>query len=430
MAQVGEVTIETRIRESAPVLWANPDYQATGFPDREKAFSRSDYVQACERWRTMQPLFRTLFPDSVGEDGIVSPLTELDAGMAGATLGGEARLVLKRDDSLAVAGSVKARGGFHEVAQHAYEVAIRTGVARPGDGFAALASAGARVCLGHHRLLVASTGNLGLSVGLIGRALGFSVEVHMSRDARTWKKQRLRQAGARVIEHASDYISAVRLAAAEAEADPAAHFVDDERSAALFLGYAAAAPEVKAQLETLGLAVGPDRPLFVYLPCGIGGAPGGIAWGLRQAFGADVHCLFVEPVAAPCMLVQMLAGRNEARSVYDFGLDGRTLADGLAVTQASRLVADMMRTHLAGILTEADAILLGHVRRLYREAGLRLEPSATAGLSGPVRLLHTGEGEALLARLGIGAERERAIHLVWSTGGALVPDPAFRAWLD
>lgn len=428
-SQVRMVTIEVDVRAGKPVLWINPERAAVVSGGPGDVFGEREFTTACEAWQAMQPLLRALFPEDVGERGIASDLRVLDAGLVPGLDNVRATVYLKCDDRLPVAGSIKARGGFFEVVSHAHKACVAAGILAADAPFEAMLDSPARAFLATRRLLVASTGNLGLSVGLVGRALGFAVDVHMSRDAKDWKKQRLRDAGAQVIEHASDYISAVHAAAQDAARDPACHFVDDEHSADLFLGYSAAAAELKAQLDAAGIAIGPDRPLFVFLPCGIGGAPGGIAYGLTELFGRDVHCFFAEPVAAPCMLTQMLGGYDAPHSVYDFGLDGRTEADGLAVTQASLLVAGMMRARLAGILTESDDAMLAYVRRLHEGAGLRLEPSATAGLSGPSRLLTTPEGNACLARFGIGAERANAVHVVWATGGSLVPDAIFESWL-
>jgi hypothetical protein len=85
-------------------------------------------------------------------------------------------------------------------------------------------------------------------------------------------------------------------------------------------------------------------------------------------------------------------------SVYDIGLTNRTEADGLAVPQASELAAQAMRALLAGVYTVADDTLFVDLHRVRDTEGLRIEPSAAAGFSGPGMLTGTDAGRAYLAR--------------------------------
>ncbi|NKF31846.1 pyridoxal-phosphate dependent enzyme, partial [Pseudomonas sp. BGM005] len=127
-----------------------------------------------------------------------------------------------------------------------------------------------------------------------------------------------------------------------ADADPTIYFVDDEQSRHLFLGYRAAASELASQLDERGITIDDENPLFLYLPCGIGGAPGGVAFGAKAIFGDHVHPFFVEPVQSPCALVHMMSGSQELVSVYDVGLTNKTEADGMAVARMSAFVAEVM----------------------------------------------------------------------------------------
>ena len=43
-------------------------------------------------------------------------------------------------------------------------------------------------------------------------------------------------------------------------------------------------------LEELGISVDRAHPLFVYIPCGVGGAPGGVAYGLKNIWLREVGC--------------------------------------------------------------------------------------------------------------------------------------------
>ena len=404
-------------------LWTNPRRGAStaSGADRHVAPDAEDMHAAQARFKRFAPLLVQLFPVELAAshgqiESALTPVPSMQQALGLPTEQG--RLWVKADHSLPVAGSIKARGGFHEVLEWAELLAQKHGVlAAASDDYRSLASPTARALFARHQVAVGSTGNLGMAIGVMAAALGFRAVVHMSTEAKEWKKNRLRQHGVEVIEHAGDYEQAVAQGRELAMADPLCHFVDDERSLSLFVGYSAAALHLRDQLQAQGVVVDAEHPLLVYIPCGVGGAPSGIAWGLHQLFGEHVHCFFAEPVQSPCFLVQMLAGPGSHPSVYDYGLTNQTQADGLAIPRASLLAAQAMRPILAGIFTVQDQTLFDHLALLHASEGMRIEPSAAAGFSGPLHLRNNA-----LARAGTN-------HVVWTTGGLLVPNAQFQEFL-
>ena len=410
------------LRAATAQLWINPHRRATAHAPTEigrTTLGLADMQAAQDRFQRFAPLLAQRFPELATSHGqIESVLTHVPAMQQALGLSAtHGQLWVKADHSLPVAGSIKARGGFHEVLEWAEQLALEHGVLAAGGDYRTLAQATARTLFARHQVAVGSTGNLGMAIGVMAAALGFRAVVHMSTDAKEWKKERLRQHGVEVVEHTGDYEQAVAQGRQLAAADPLCHFVDDERSVSLFVGYSAAALHLHDQLQAQGVVVDADHPLLVYLPCGVGGAPSGIAWGLHQLYGEHVHCFFAEPVQSPCFLVQMLAAPGGHPSVYDFGLTNQTQADGLAIPRASLLAAQAMRPILAGVFTVQDQTMFDHLALLHASEGMRIEPSAAAGFSGPLHLRNHA-----LAQAG-------ANHVVWTTGGLLVPEAQFQEFL-
>ena len=273
-----------------------------------------------------------------------------------------------------------------------------------------------------------STGNLGVSIGIMSAALGYQAVVHMSADAKQWKKDYLRAHGVTVVEYAGDYGRAVEQGRAESDADPMSYFVDDENSKDLFFGYAVAADRLARQLAAANVAVDGGHPLFVYIPCGVGGAPGGIAFGLKLLYGDNVHVFFVEPTQAPCMLLGLATGLHNAVCVQDAGLTGLTHADGLAVGRPSGFVGRLMAPLLSGEMTVADGRLYDYLRALWDSQGIFIEPSACAAFQGAAAAV-TAPEMADYAREN-GLDMTQVTHIAWATGGALVPQEQRQAFLQ
>lgn len=405
-----------------PVFWINPLAKKTEVVP-ELPVSLEDIRDADQRWRRFAPFLEKAFPETRETQGIIeSPLRQIP-GMKGQLekfydrkLDGN--LYLKCDNELPIAGSIKARGGIYEVLKHAETLALQNHLMDKSDNYEKFASPEFQRFFSQYSIGVGSTGNLGLSIGIISAKLGFEVMVHMSADAKQWKKDLLRQKGAKVYEYRGDFSEAIKEGRETSLREEKSYFVDDENSADLFLGYSVAALRLKSQLEDDRIAVDGDHPLFVYLPCGVGGSPGGITFGLKQVFGDAVHCFFVEPTHSPSVLIGLLTEQHEHVSVQDFGIDNRTEADGLAVGTPSSFATGISEHLVSGIYTLQDDELFKLLAMLADSEKMKVEPSAASGIQGPVRL---AEEETYIKDFELTEKMPESTHIAWATGGALVP---------
>lgn len=407
------------------VFFENTDMDPNAVNAPDYPFGIEQIKDAEVRLVRFAPLIEKAFPETAPRHGIIE--SELKAvqnfqkqllkrgGCSEAVPAGS--LFIKADSELPIAGSVKARGGIYEVLKHTEKLALEHGLITTDSDYSTLLEK--REFFSKYKIQVGSTGNLGLSIGIASAALGYDVTVHMSADAKQWKKDLLREKGVDVIEYQTDYSEAVRQGRKLSDADPMSYFIDDENSVDLFMGYAVAALRLRTQLSAHGVSVDAEHPLFVYLPCGVGGAPGGITFGLKKLFGDAVRCFFVEPVNAPCMLAAFAKG--ECVPVAEFGLSGKTQADGLAVGCASKLVFEAMRKTLDGEFTVSDGRLLPLLRLLNGSEGIFVEPSAAISAAAYMGMMGESCAEHL-KKHGLDEKMSRAAHILWATGGGLVPE--------
>ncbi|EHU6505160.1 D-serine ammonia-lyase [Vibrio cholerae] len=418
--------------ELKEVSWFNPSITRLEEGLSYVGLGSEDIQDASQRLKRFAPYLAKAFPETAKTNGIIESEVVLISEMQ-SVLEREydtpiqGRLLLKKDSHLPISGSIKARGGIYEVLTHAEKLAIEAGLLTESDDYSKLLNEEFRDFFKRFSIAVGSTGNLGMSIGIMSAKLGFSVSVHMSADARAWKKNRLRALGVNVIEYAQDYGVAVAQGRKEAENDPTCFFIDDENSQTLFLGYSVAGERLKKQFDEKGIAVDAQHPLFVYLPCGVGGGPGGVAFGLKMAFGDNVHCIFAEPTHSPCMMLGVHTGLHDAISVQDIGIDNITAADGLAVGRASGFVGRAMERLLDGYLTISDERMYRLLGQLNEAENIQLEPSALAGMIGPIVVTKSVEYRARMQF--DDTVMGNATHLVWATGGGMVPAEEMDSYL-
>ena len=359
------------------ITWLNPNTTtlAEGLP--YVGLTKADVDDAHARLKRFAPYLAKAFPETAATGGIIeSELVAIPAMQkrlekeSGKAIPGT--LLLKKDSHLPISGSIKARGGIYEVLAHAEKLALEAGLLSVEDDYSIMLEPRFKAFFSQYSIAVGSTGNLGVSIGIMSARIGFKVTVHMSADAREWKKAKLRSHGAIVVEYEQDYGVAVEQGRKAAESDPNCFFIDDEN-----------------------------------------GGPGGVAFGLKLAFGDNVHCFFAEPTHSPCMLLGVYTGLHDEIAVQDLGIDNVTAADGLAVGRASGFVGRAMERLLDGFYTLADQSMYDLLGWLAQEEGICLEPSALAGMAGPVRI----------------TANANTTHLVWATGGGMVPEDEMAKYL-
>jgi D-serine dehydratase len=77
-----------------------------------------------------------------------------------------------------------------------------------------------------------------------------------------------------------------------------------------------------------------------------------------------------------------------------------------------------MERLLDGFYTLSDQSMYDMLGWLAQEENIRLEPSALAGMAGPVRIAASGHYPL-----------NNATHLVWATGGGMVPEEEMAKYL-
>jgi D-serine dehydratase len=410
-----ELEYISRVLRKEPVFWKNPEKTAAAeaLEKAEEKFGLgfNEIKDAENRLLKFAPFLKKAFPDTA--DGIIESELKAAFSFSKEVLCLENNFYIKCDNSLPVAGSIKARGGIYEILKFAESLAFENNMITEDSDYSAFASLKMNELFSKYHVAVGSTGNLGMSIGIISAKLGFRVTIHMSKDAKEWKKNKLRSLGVNVIEHSGSYAEAVEEGRKECEKDPWSYFVDDENSKELFLGYSVAALRLEKQLKEQGITVDKYNALFVYLPCGVGGAPGGISFGLKHVFGDNVKCYFAEPVNAPSVLLGFIEKRKINFKEYNFKME--TDADGLAVDSPSELVLDICTALIDGIYTISDEVMYRDLFSLKVLEDEKIEVSAAASLHGPSATLNSSK---------------KGTHIAWLTGGLFVPENEYKMMFE
>ena len=133
-----------QVRAGTETLWLNPRKTNSADSPRDIPLTVRDIADAEARLQRFAPFLQIRFPETRARNGLIesplSPIPNMQARLNesyAAKLPG--RLLLKQDSHLAIAGSIKARGGIYEVLKHTEDLALEHGLLMPGDSYEKLA---------------------------------------------------------------------------------------------------------------------------------------------------------------------------------------------------------------------------------------------------------------------------------------------------
>ena len=157
--------------------WFNPGTTslAQGLP--YVGLREQDVNDAHARLARFAPYLAKAFPETAATGGIIEsdviaiPLMQKRLEQEyGQRISGE--MLLKKDSHLPISGSIKARGGIYEVLAHADKLALEAGLLSTQADYSVLLSPEFKQFSSQYSISVGSTGNLGLSLGIISACLG------------------------------------------------------------------------------------------------------------------------------------------------------------------------------------------------------------------------------------------------------------------
>lgn len=243
-------------------------------------------------------------------------------------------------------------------------------------------------------VITISAGNAAQAVAWAAASAGVPSTVVMPAGASALKAQASREYGAEVIIHGTAG-EAFELVFQVAE-DRGLHFVHPFDNAQVIEGHATAALEIVEDV--------PDVEDIV-VPCGGGGLVSGIALGISGARPeARVWC--VEPEGAPAMSRSV----DEGQAVH---LDSwNTIADGLAAPMAGELNYAIVRDHVEGCHTVADAEIRAAMGVVFDRMKQVVEPAGATGLAALLGGKIPGTGPVVVVLSGGNVDRTRFAELI------------------
>jgi threonine dehydratase len=251
--------------------------------------------------------------------------------------------------------------------------------------------------------VTASAGNHGLGLAFAATAYGATATVVVPTNASPPKRTALERFDVTVIATGTTYDEAE--AHALSLADTGATFVSPYND-----------PDTIAGQGTIALELFDQKPNLrtIIVPIGGGGLISGI--GLAATLRSDIRIVGVEASASPAMLAAIDGGTTDI-------VVAPTLADGLAGNlEPGSVTVDLVRRHVADIVTVTEDEIIDAIRFLVREHGLIVEGSGAVGVAALLQQRVAIDGAAAVLLTGRNIAADVIARLITEPGS----EPAHR----
>ncbi len=213
------------------------------------------YMKAAQnRYMRFMPFFAAAFPETESRKGIIeSELKEVTDMQGG-------RVFVKDDSKLPVGGSLYSRGSIHELLHLTEKLLQKEKLLSLTENYSKIFTSQIKNFLSKYTVYTAEN-RLGVSTQIVADKLGFSVTANGS---------------------------------ATKGNEEFCFLIGNASSEDLFFGCSSAALRLKVQLNKAHVTVDDAHPLFVVIPSDTAEAATGVFFGLKELFGDNAHCFFVE----------------------------------------------------------------------------------------------------------------------------------------
>jgi len=208
----------------------------------------------------------------------------------------------------------------------------------------------------------ASAGNFGQGMAYACRKRHIPLTVYAAHTASPLKIERMRSLGAKIELEVGDFDQA-KDAARRHAAEHGQIFIEDGKLGAIAEGAATMAKELADAVEL-------DA---VFVPLGNGSLVNGVGTWLKHA-SPQTQVIAVCAKDAPSMALSWKAHRA-------IDAPSKSIADGIAVRVPVPEAVEIMAGAVDDVVLVSDEEMLQWMRHLLSDAGLIVEPSATAGLA-------------------------------------------------